>query len=196
VPPDDAGPSGSGELLILNAHATADRSPVRPAGVGKFTVGRALAAETGFRLLHDHAVVDLVETLFAFGNPGFIGLRERLWLETVDSALAANLPGLILTFAPERSVPQSFLDEVRAHTVSPGGMGRRRAGQQGNPLGAHDPGAAPRAGRLRGVRDPDARPAVGVSAVRAPFHTAREIWAITRCAAFSSSKPRVRTTST
>jgi hypothetical protein len=90
-------------------------------GVGKFTVGRALAAETGFRLLHNHAVVDLVEALFAFGTPAFVALRERLWLEAVDAALAANMPGLILTFAPERTVPQSFLDELRAHTVSGGG---------------------------------------------------------------------------
>jgi adenylate kinase len=87
-------------------------------GVGKFTVGRALAKETGFRLLHNHAVVDLVEALFAFGTPAFVALRERLWLEAVDSALAANLPGLILTFAPERTVPQSFLDELRAHIGS------------------------------------------------------------------------------
>ncbi len=87
-------------------------------GVGKFTVGRALAAETGFSLLHNHAVVDLVEAVFAFGTPAFVSLRGRLWLEAVDAALAANLPGLILTFAPERTVPQSFLDELRAHTVS------------------------------------------------------------------------------
>jgi hypothetical protein len=87
-------------------------------GVGKFTVGRALAAETGFRLLHNHAVVDLVEAIFPFGTPAFVSLRQRLWLEAVDASLAANLPGLILTFAPERTVPQSFLDELRAHTVS------------------------------------------------------------------------------
>ena len=86
-------------------------------GVGKFTVGRALAAASGFRLLHNHAVVDLVEALFAFGTPPFVALRERLWLEAVDAALAASLPGLILTFAPERTVPQSFLDELRAHTA-------------------------------------------------------------------------------
>jgi uncharacterized protein (DUF2336 family) len=90
-------------------------------GVGKFTVGQVLAAETGFRLLHNHAIVDLVEALFAFGTPAFVALRERLWLEVVDAALAANLPGLILTFAPERTVPQSFLDELRAHAESGGG---------------------------------------------------------------------------
>ena len=90
-------------------------------GVGKFTVGRALAAETGFSLLHNHAVVDLVEALFAFGTPDFVSLRRRLWLEAVDAALTAKLRGLILTFAPERTVPQAFIDELRMHTVSGGG---------------------------------------------------------------------------
>jgi replication-associated recombination protein RarA len=37
-------------------------------GVGKLTVGELLAAETGYRLLHNHAVVDLVTSLFPFGS--------------------------------------------------------------------------------------------------------------------------------
>ena len=36
-------------------------------GVGKLTVGELLSAETGYRLLHNHAVVDLVTSLFSFG---------------------------------------------------------------------------------------------------------------------------------
>ncbi len=47
-------------------------------GAGKYTVGRALAEATGFRLLHNHAVVDLVAALFPFGSPPFIALRERV----------------------------------------------------------------------------------------------------------------------
>jgi hypothetical protein len=91
-------------------------------GVGKLTVGAALAAQTGFRLLHNHAIVDLVEALFPFGSPPFVAFRERLWLETTDAALAAGLPGLILTFAPERTVGDSFLPALRAHTASGGGL--------------------------------------------------------------------------
>jgi len=43
-------------------------------GVGKLTVGELLSVETGYRLLHNHAVVDLVTSLFSFGSPPFVAL--------------------------------------------------------------------------------------------------------------------------
>ena len=90
-------------------------------GAGKYTVGRALAEATGFRLLHNHAVVDLMTALFPFGSPPFIAMRERLWLDAVAAALAAHLPGLILTFAPERTVSDDFLPALRERVRIGGG---------------------------------------------------------------------------
>jgi hypothetical protein len=90
-------------------------------GAGKYTVGCALAETTGFRLLHNHAVVDLVAALFPFGSPPFIELRERLWLDIVEAALAAPLPGLILTFAPEQTVSDDFLPMLRERVHTGGG---------------------------------------------------------------------------
>ena len=37
-----------------------------PPGSGKLTVGRELQSITGFRLFHNHLVVDLLESLFEF----------------------------------------------------------------------------------------------------------------------------------
>jgi hypothetical protein len=54
-------------------------------GVGKLTVGELLSADTGYRLLHNHAVVDLVISLFSFGSPPFVVLREKLWLDAIDA---------------------------------------------------------------------------------------------------------------
>lgn len=93
-------------------------------GVGKLTVGELLAAETEFPLLHNHAVVDLAQSLFPFGTAGFVALRERLWHESVDAAIAARLPGVILTFAPESSVTDGFIPSLE-HRVKAGG-GRLR----------------------------------------------------------------------
>jgi chloramphenicol 3-O-phosphotransferase len=90
-------------------------------GVGKLTVGSALSDATGFPLLHNHAVVDLVESLFPFGSPPFIAMRERLWLEAIDAVLADGLAGLILTFAPERTVTDEFLPALLTHTSDGGG---------------------------------------------------------------------------
>jgi chloramphenicol 3-O-phosphotransferase len=90
-------------------------------GVGKLTVGSALSDATGFPLLHNHAVVDLVESLFPFGSQPFIAMRERLWLEAIDAVLTDGLAGLILTFTPERTVTNGFSPALLTHTSDGGG---------------------------------------------------------------------------
>src|SRR6185503_19729648 len=78
-------------------------------GVGKLTVGEHLAAETGYNLLHNHSVVDLVSSLFPFGTPAFVALRENLWHLTIETALKARVAGVIMTFAPEATVTDGFI---------------------------------------------------------------------------------------
>jgi hypothetical protein len=78
-------------------------------GVGKLTVGELLAAETGYRLLHNHAVVDLVTSLFSFGSPPFVALREKLWIDAIDACITAKQTGVIMTFAPESTVTEEFI---------------------------------------------------------------------------------------
>ena len=89
-------------------------------GVGKLTVGELLAAETGYRLLHNHAVVDLVTALFPFGSPPFVSLRERIWLATIDACLAAQQSGVIMTFAPESTVTDEFIPTLEKRVIARG----------------------------------------------------------------------------
>ncbi len=91
-----------------------------PPAVGKLTVARELAARTGYRLFHNHLTVDLVLAVYDFGTPGFIALREQIWLAVIRRALADRLPGLIFTFNPEHSVPQRFIDELFAEVTASG----------------------------------------------------------------------------
>jgi hypothetical protein len=79
---------------------------------GKLTVARELAAKTGFKLFHNHLVVDLLLCLFEFGSPEFILLREEIWLAVMKKARSAGLLGLIFTFAPERTVRPTFVSDV------------------------------------------------------------------------------------
>ena len=79
---------------------------------GKLTVARELAARTGFKLFHNHLVVDLLLSVFEFGSPEFIRLREEIWLSVIKEACIAGLSGLIFTFAPERTVRPGFVSEV------------------------------------------------------------------------------------
>lgn len=93
-------------------------------GAGKLTVGGELATLTGYRLLHNHLVVDLATALFAFGSPPFVALRERLWLEAVGAAVDARVPGVVFTFAPERTVTDDFLARLEARVTASGGRVR------------------------------------------------------------------------
>jgi hypothetical protein len=90
-------------------------------GVGKLTVGELLAAETGYRLLHNHAVVDLVTSLFSFGSPPFVALRERIWMQAIDAALWAKSSGVIMTFATEASVTDEFIPKLKARVLEKAG---------------------------------------------------------------------------
>jgi hypothetical protein len=92
----------------------------RPA-VGKLTIARAVAALTGARLFHNHLTVNLALSVYDFGTPGFIELRDRIWKTVFGRALADRLPLLIFTFNPENTVPQRFVDELFAEVRSGGG---------------------------------------------------------------------------
>jgi AAA domain len=90
-------------------------------GVGKLTVARELATQTGFRVFHNHLAVDLVESVFEFGSKPFVELREKLWLTVFSQAVAAELVGLIFTFAFDHTVRASFIDDVLRVVESSGG---------------------------------------------------------------------------
>jgi len=90
-----------------------------PPGSGKLTVARELKTLTGFRLFHNHLAVDLLESVFEFGSPPFIDLREEFWLSVFRQAARTNV-SLIFTFAPERTVRPEF-PAVAESTILAGG---------------------------------------------------------------------------
>lgn len=92
-----------------------------PPAAGKYTIGREVAALTGFELYHNHLVVDDVLKLHAFGTPGFVTARDHAWRTHLGAA--ARDPGrrLVFTFNPENTVPQSFIDWLFAEVPARGG---------------------------------------------------------------------------
>jgi hypothetical protein len=92
-----------------------------PPAVGKLTIARELGELTGWRVFHNHLTVDLALSIFDFGTPGFVALRENIWLTAIRAALDARLPALIFTFNPESSVPQRFIDELFTEVPDRGG---------------------------------------------------------------------------
>jgi hypothetical protein len=91
-----------------------------PAAAGKYTVGRELAALTRFELYHNHLVVDEVLKAHAFGTPGFVAERDRLWREFFSWFPAPGRPNIIFTFNPENTVPQVFIDWLFAEMLRRG----------------------------------------------------------------------------
>lgn len=83
-----------------------------PPAVGKLTVGRALAARTGYRLFHNHLTVDLALSLFDFGSTGFATLRAAVWREAFETAFHEKVEGVIFTFNPEPSIDIDFLPDL------------------------------------------------------------------------------------
>jgi hypothetical protein len=88
---------------------------------GKLTVAQELVAITGYKLFHNHLVVDVLQTVFEFGSPEFIALREQFWLSVFDQAARSPLPGLIFTFAPESTVRPAFIGNTVSTVEAAGG---------------------------------------------------------------------------
>jgi len=78
-----------------------------PAAVGKMTVGQRLAEMTGFKLLYNHMVVDLVTQFFPFGSEPFHALARPMTLQLIETC-AANGVDLIITHGLVFSAPGSL----------------------------------------------------------------------------------------
>jgi chloramphenicol 3-O-phosphotransferase len=91
-----------------------------PAAAGKLTIGRALRQMTGLHLFHNHLVVDTLLSVFEFGTPSFVHLREQIWLSVFEAAARDDI-SLIFTFAPESTVSPGFIDSAIATVQKAGG---------------------------------------------------------------------------
>jgi hypothetical protein len=90
-------------------------------GVGKLTIAKELKNLTGFKLFHNHLTVDLLLSVFEFGSPAFVELRESIWLSVFEQACRSSLSGLIFTFNAENSVRQSFITKTQDLMASESG---------------------------------------------------------------------------
>ena len=82
-----------------------------PAAAGKLTIGSLLSKRTGLPLFHNHLAVDLAKTLFDFGTPPFVKLREEIWLSSFALAAEAN-QSFIFTFTPEATVNPELIRKL------------------------------------------------------------------------------------
>ena len=92
-----------------------------PPAAGKYTVARRLCELTGLPLFHNHLVVDAVHSVFPFGSPSFVRLREQFWMDVFDAAIAEGR-SLVFTFQPEATVAPDFAARVLSRVAAGGGQ--------------------------------------------------------------------------
>lgn len=76
-----------------------------PPAAGKLTVAKELQRLTGFKLFHNHSVIDLISFLFKWGSDDFYELCYKMYL-TVFEAAAKSKTSLIFTFCYARQEKQ------------------------------------------------------------------------------------------
>ena len=67
-----------------------------PPAVGKLTVAQELQKKLGYKLLHNHQIIDLFDQLFDFHNPSRRVLTREFRMRIVEEAIKNNVD-LIIT---------------------------------------------------------------------------------------------------
>ncbi len=90
-----------------------------PPASGKYTLAKAITEHTGYKLFHNHLTIDLLQTVFNFGSPGFFKLSSKIRLDIFELAAKENIPGLVFTFVYAKNDDDEFIrdliDRVTAH---------------------------------------------------------------------------------
>ncbi|MGH2437239.1 MAG: AAA family ATPase [bacterium] len=83
-----------------------------PPAVGKLTVANALAKLTGYRVFHNHLTVDLVASIFDWGQGPFFRFVNRYRVELIEAAAKADINGVIFTFVYAKDADDRFVAAV------------------------------------------------------------------------------------
>jgi len=89
-----------------------------PIAVGKLTVGKELAKQTGFKLTHNHLINDLVRSIFDRGTKESNFYIEKLRYEIYTAAIQANQSIIIThTYAANYISPSGLSDPDYLRTL-------------------------------------------------------------------------------
>ncbi len=69
-----------------------------PQAVGKMTVGHEIEKLTGFKVFHNHVVIEMVDPFLSYGTKEGRKLVDTIRDEMFDAIASSNMPGLIFTF--------------------------------------------------------------------------------------------------
>lgn len=121
LPPVTAPVHSPPTLLILHGYP----------GCGKLTTANLLAPMLpGFKLFHNHLVIDVLNKLFAFGTESFRKYREQIWLDLMAEA-GRNGDSLIFTYCAEWTMSPDFLNRLHEAFEAAGSEAMKRNNKDG-----------------------------------------------------------------
>ena len=85
-----------------------------PPGVGKLTVAKELAKNTGYKILHNHLTIDLIETIFDSGTNNFRNLIDKYRLDLIKQAAKHKIKGLIFTMCYVAKHDDAYIKKILA----------------------------------------------------------------------------------
>jgi broad-specificity NMP kinase len=88
-----------------------------PPAVGKLTVASLLAERTGFKLSHNHAIIDAVLPVFGYGTKSFRELVNRFREDIIDTAVRERID-FVMTYgyvAEEEAIVTRYVELVEAN---------------------------------------------------------------------------------
>jgi hypothetical protein len=85
-----------------------------PSGIGKESVGRALAKRNGWRLFPQHLAFDISCAVVGFGNDGFEKYQRKICLDAFGELIERKAPGIVFTFCYVSPASNYFLDGLFA----------------------------------------------------------------------------------
>lgn len=93
-----------------------------PSAVGKMTVGKAIAARTGYKLMHNHVSLELANRFFDFGTEPFRKLDSLVRFGVFDVVAESDLDGFIFTFCWALDLPSEaeYVDRIVKPFVTAG----------------------------------------------------------------------------
>jgi len=85
-----------------------------PPASGKMTVGQALKKVTGFKLLHNHMSLELVNQFFDFGTEHFKTLDKKIRFGIFEEIAKSEVTGFIFTmvWAFSEKEDEEYIDEI------------------------------------------------------------------------------------
>lgn len=85
-----------------------------PPAVGKMTVGKALAAKTGYKLMHNHVSLELANRFFDFGTEPFRKIDSLVRFGVFEVVADSDLDGFIFTFCWALGLPEedAYVDRI------------------------------------------------------------------------------------